>query len=1405
VSKPEDDPLERGMQAAYEPRSVLEQLAEQSGIDTRLRLRPEGDTGPVLKPLAGDESAGKYQLQGEIARGGVGTVFKGFDTHLGRDVAIKLLHEEYLGNPDLLQRFVEEAQIGGQLQHPGIVPVYDLGLKDERPFFSMKLVKGRTLAALLEERENASEGRRRLLAIFEQVCHTMAYAHARAVIHRDLKPANVMVGAFGEVQVVDWGMGKVLGKGGIADEARSRLSAEKSVIATVRSKQDGSQSVVGSVMGTPAYMPPEQAMGDVERMDERSDVFSLGAVLCEILTGKPPYVGDELIQKAAQADLDDCYERLDECDADAALKVLVRQCLSPARQARPKDANALAERIGRHITSVEERAQEARVDAAEERVKAHEAKHAQKLTLGLAASVLLVLVLGGSGFWWLRKDKAARQDKAGRAVTAALDEAREGYGHAKGHHELERWQSAIAVAKRAAALARSEEVAPDLKRDSESHLALVTQGYAEAEQQRARLKRERKTLAILEAVPIPPDDHGDWLVDPKSDMARCDHAYRQAFAAFGLPIEELTAEEAAARIRKLSRPAAWAAALDDWAGAAYSLKNDANHTHLLQVAKAADPDKRRGEFRALRITKKIELAQLRRFIEGARNDPPLTAIMLAVILGARGGHEEAAAVLHAAQQRHPAHFLLALRLAQSRIGLQQLDEGLRFASIAASLRPDNMYAALLKGITLKLMRRYPESERALRKVLRLDPEFASAHKYLGEVLDVQGRRAEALAAFREFVRLGPGTCLTCYASALKRIGRLKEAEKAQREELKRDPKSAMHHNNLGATLNEQSRLEEAGAEFREAIRLDPKLALAHSNLGNVYLQQRKYAEAVEKYKTAIRLDPKFMAPRMRLAVMLQLLKKYPEAAAAARSAIQLEPNHAQAHLELGKALDALDKHHEAIRAYRDAARLEPNGTGALINIGQILLGQEKYSDAVDVLRQAIARNQQDGYAYYWLGRALYRLERYEEAVQAFLQDIRLGPNDRWASSDLSRTHFVLARAYRAMGELDKAIAALQDAVRIDPNYKAAYNNLGLALKGRGRFKEAIDALNKAVALDPKNGSTHANLGLCLALAGKKEEAIAAMRKGIQLGYRPPQAYVELGATLFEHGEREKGIAAIRKALELDPKFADAHYALGVVLRSQGELDKAAESFRRAGRLDPKLATAHYNLGGVLQRQGKYKEAAAAYRAATKAAPEVAEGWCNLGAVLRRLRQYEESLRCYEKGHELGSSRKDWSYDSADWVKGARELATRMPAILAGKLEPRDADEAHLAGSAAYDLQMHLRAVALFAKADTGEVGPQRRYLTRYNGACSAALAAAGQGEDAADLDPQQRSKLRAQALAWLRLELHPKAATDNLKHALGDEDLDSIRDEKELAKLPAAEREAFAALWRGVRKALGKQ
>lgn len=388
--------------------SVLKSLSKRvSDVPNVTLHESQKDGSSVVQPSSPEipkqESDDRYQMLGEIARGGMGAVIKGRDTDLGRDLAIKVLLDSHKDHPDYIRRFVEEAQIGGQLQHPGIAPVYELGqFRDERPFFTMKLVKGDTFAALLAARKTPGDDLPKLLGIFEQICQTMAYAHSKRVIHRDLKPANVMVGAFGEVQVMDWGLSKVLNSGGVADERKSLdRHRDISVIETRRSADSdvpgsvGSNTQFGSIMGTPAYMPPEQALGEIDQLDERADVFGLGAILAEILTGKPAYVADssrELTRMASRGKLEACVERLDSCAAESQLIAICKQALAPEPDDRFRNASELSAEVTKHLEGVQQRLKQAELDRVEAETRSEEERRRKKLYFATTALMLLLAV-----------------------------------------------------------------------------------------------------------------------------------------------------------------------------------------------------------------------------------------------------------------------------------------------------------------------------------------------------------------------------------------------------------------------------------------------------------------------------------------------------------------------------------------------------------------------------------------------------------------------------------------------------------------------------------------------------------------------------------------------------------------------------------------------------------------------------------------------------------------------------------------------------------------------------------------------------------------------------------------------------------------------------------------------------
>jgi eukaryotic-like serine/threonine-protein kinase len=236
----------------------------------------------------------RFRILRPHARGGLGVVFVALDSELHREVALKQISEKHADDTDSRRRFVAEAEITGGLEHPGVVPVYGLGTDaDGHPYYAMRFIKGDSLKVAIEQfhKDEAlarDPGRRslelrNLLRRFTDVCNAIEYAHSRGVIHRDLKPGNIIVGKHGETLVVDWGLAKAIG--------RSDPSVGEQTIAP--SSSGSSETLHGSALGTPAYMSPEQAQGELNRLGPRSDVYSLGATLYCLLTGKPPFEGDE--------------------------------------------------------------------------------------------------------------------------------------------------------------------------------------------------------------------------------------------------------------------------------------------------------------------------------------------------------------------------------------------------------------------------------------------------------------------------------------------------------------------------------------------------------------------------------------------------------------------------------------------------------------------------------------------------------------------------------------------------------------------------------------------------------------------------------------------------------------------------------------------------------------------------------------------------------------------------------------------------------------------------------------------------------------------------------------------------------------------------------------------------------
>jgi eukaryotic-like serine/threonine-protein kinase len=981
--------------------------------EARLAELPRHVNGPASTEMPAPVHRGdRYQILGEIARGGMGVVLKGRDHDLGRDLAIKVLLEKHRDQPELIRRFIEEAQIGGQLQHPGVVPVYELGqFGDDRPYFAMKLVEGCTLAALLAARQAIAQDLPRLLDIFEQICQTIAYAHARGVIHRDLKPSNVMVGHFGEIQVMDWGLAKVLPQGGLADDPPAHPVRESAPIGTARNGSDAAISRAGSVLGTPAYMAPEQARGDLERVDERVDVFGLGAILCEILTGRPPYVGadsGDIQRLAARAELGDAFERLGACGAEPELVDLSRRCLAAQPDDRPRDAGIVASGMTGYLRGMQERLRQAELRRVEAQARASEERTRRRLAVGLATAVVgLVVTAGGGGAWSLHQHhvRAARVDPVIREAEWLAAQAE------TAGDDLARWLTAREAVRRALAVAHDARDAATRDR-----VAMLSERVGK---QSGAAESDARLLDRLDEVREAIDD-----IAP----AQTEAAYATEFRAAGLVPDTRTPEELGRAIaRRPPRTAvALAVALDHWAALRFEQGDRASARRITAVARAADPDEYRGRLRTALMepsaqVRRAALGDLARSAQTAEL-PPVTAALLGAGLLHVGDPVAAESVLRSAQRRNPADPWLAQVLARALEKQSRTEEAIRYYFIARAARPESTHA-------------------------------------LAHALERNGESTEAIAVFREAIRLNPSSArhLHCLAKALEARGQVHEAEEAitaaiaaGREALKRAPDASLHHLLLNIALHRPGRLDDVIAAYRTAIRIRPDDASTRLHLGTILAFRGRADEAIAEFREAIRLEPDLAEAHAGLGMVLSNHKHdHAGAVSAYRELIRLRADDPMAHYNL--AIDLNNQGHidEAIAEYREAIRLKPEFGQAYGNLGALLCRSKSDQDeGRAALREAIRLEPREVSPHYNLADSLERAGRFDEAMAEYRDTIRLEPR-------LAKAHFDLGRILSHSGLNGEAMAEYQTAIRLKPEFAEAHCNLAFLLRDQGQFTRSL--------------------------------------------------------------------------------------------------------------------------------------------------------------------------------------------------------------------------------------------------------------------------------------------------------------------------------------------------------------
>jgi tetratricopeptide (TPR) repeat protein len=818
----------------------------------------------------------------------MGEVLRGHDLHLGRDLAVKVLLPQHRDEPHLVQRFLAEARIHGRLQHPGIAPVHELGeLPDHRPYFTMKLVEGRTLAVLLDQRAEPSHDLARFLTIFEQVCQAVGYAHSKGVIHRDLKPHNVMVGSFGEVQVMDWGLAKALDRdrGGPAKASEGAVAPGR----PGRGGDSGQATQPGTVLGTPAYMAPEQARGEGHALDERCDVFGLGAVLCVILTGQPPYAGgdaDEVLSQATRAELDGAFARLGGCGADAELVALCRACLAPDPRERPRDGGAVAARVAAYQAAVQQRLRQAELDrtaaqarAAESKATAAVERKARRRTRGLATAVLALVVVGAGGGLWVQHQAAERQAEQVRRDAERREE--------QARRDAEQRQTVESALDKAAGLRKQAHWG-----EAQAVLDQARQVLGEAgpDDLRRRLEVAEAELALVRRLDAIRQSRATW-VGRHFDYQTVERDYAAAFRDAGLGEVGDDEEAVAQRVRASGVAGPLVAALDDWASV---VRDFDTGSWLLGVARRAAPDLWGDRFRdpaAWRDRRALRALADEALRDGGAKLDELSPPLLTALGRMLGEGAEAVALLGAAQRRYPNDFWLSLVLSNALHNTNKDEEALGYCRVAVALRPDAAAAHDNLGNALAAKQDLDGAIAAYRQAIELDPRRANTHSNLGVALRAKGDVDGAIAAYQKAIDIDPGhaNAHDNLGNALHAKGDLDGAIAAHRQAIELDPRRANTHSNLGVALRAKGDVDGAIAAYQKAIELDPKDAKAHIGLGNALRDKQDLDGAIAAYQKAIELNPKGAIAYGALGRALLERGFFAEARTATRRSLELLP------------------------------------------------------------------------------------------------------------------------------------------------------------------------------------------------------------------------------------------------------------------------------------------------------------------------------------------------------------------------------------------------------------------------------------------------------------------------------------------------------------------------------------
>ena len=1164
-------------------------------------------------PVAPNRVVGRFALRNLHAKGGLGEVYTARDTELNRDVALKLIKSQFADDPGSRRRFLSEAEITARLDHPGVVPVFGLVADGHgRPCYAMRFIRGETLKDEIDRFHQTSGDMstgataarrvafRQLLQRFIAVCQAIGYAHTRGVIHRDIKPHNVMVGTFGETLVVDWGLAKVVGD--LTPDRPSGMIRPPTLDADATEEL----TTMGTAVGTPAYMPPEQAAGRVDEFGPRSDIYSLGATLYCLLVGKAPFTGgttDEVVQRVIKGDFP--RPREVKPDVPRPLEAVALKAMALKQPDRYQDALALAADVERWLSDEP-------VSCYRESLKARVARWVRRRPARVAAvsSLLLTGLLGVAAVLWFVNDERKNTDKARRDAEAARDVATAAEQNAVASRDAE------TAAKKAAEKSLVQETAAKETAAKRSRIALEAFDLIVKDVQ-DQLADRAGTQALREELLRRAQQGLQKLLDTAGgDQLPADHTFFTAYARMG--DLRLALGDTAGAFREYAQAVAVA-------------RNEVErHPDDLQgkrdlgagLARQAEAYLRTGD--TAKAQKAAEVSLLVRIeVRAAAPDRDARRELAA-------GYRQKAAVLLELGNT-------AAALEACRAGLTLRTQLLSEAEASADV-PDR--DRLLTELRRELAEsRDQEADILLRTGMTgpaLDAATAS-HDLREKVVaaldrtDTQRERAAALDRLGE-VHTERGNITDARAAVEKECTVLAEA-------LHKDPQSAGARADLAAARGRLGtlllRICERGAalgQTAESVKLceqltkdDPEsaaakreLAHAHERHGDALLAGDQKAAALAEYRASETIlsglwakdttsgrrreelsrallrvgDALLAADRVR-----EALEAYDESRRHRQTGVDADPASARARRLLYQAWERL---YSAHRAAGNTVEAKAAAYHALDTAGE--LERADMQSAVAKRDLAVARGKW-ALALAEVGERGVALVAWHKAVEAYKELVEKDPSPG-AREDLANAESWLAEAYTRAGLFKPALAAANRSLTIRREIADAHASDWLPRRNLARSHRVIGDVY-AQQLDPKaDGHYKDALEAAKAitdLAARATEvaaverqrqvcaAIAAGRTGANLAAYPPDVRAAALVVVIDvrlQGRRAAdaaaaadGLAAAARGPEDVYVAARTHAACAAAAKSDGErkvyaaqavkhLDRAVrEGFRDASRLE----------------------------------------------------------------------------------------------------------------------------------------------------------------------------------------------------------------------------------------------